>query len=254
MKHHFSIPLKLIVAIILACIDIAVGTSSLAEYSINFRDIPWLSSEKQVLQALKEQGVLADSTDLDHTRRDVIEEWEPFAGCEYANGVEISSLMHTVGYDRVPKTFYAFRGTYNPLEHEEEPICQVAGYGVNVVRIDFLPEVKEQSDGEKTYDTSNLLFVRAGYLFDNLSYGKDEEAYLELQEKLISLYGNPLEKNDVWKETIWHSVDGVGIYLRQSDGAVILNYAYINDESMVAELSEIQHALDDNAKKSTDGL
>ena len=247
--RHVSITLrKLFVVIILVCLTMGLCSSSLAEINISFRDITWLSSEKQVLQALKKQGVITADMDLKDLRRDLIQSWEPFAGCEYPNGVE-TKYSSELAYDRVPQTDYFFRGS---------PICQVAGYDVSTVRVYFLPKVKEQPSGAKTYNTSDLLFVRAGYNIEDLHYGKDEEVYLDLQLKLTSLYGEPIESNRGWPGIYWHSSDGSGVQLTRFDDMVCIEYAYINDEDMVAELNDIQHAIESaeetKKKNSTDGL
>ena len=246
---------KLFVFIILFCLAMGHCSSSLADFDIIFRDITWLSSEKQVLQALKKQGVVTADMDLTDLRRDLIQEWGPFAGCEYLNGVETKYSSELV-YDRVPQTDYFFRGSYNYSEHRRNPICQVAGYDVSTIRVYFLPKVKAQPSGAKTYNTSDLLFVRAGYNIEDLYYGEDEKVYLDLQSKLTSLYGKPIENNAVLHGMYWHSSDGSGVQLTRFDDMVTIVYAYINDEDMVAELNAIQHAIEaaEGAKNSTDGL
>lgn len=248
---------KIVGLIILVCFATGLCSYSLADFNISFRDIPWLSSEKQVLQALTEQGILTSDMHFESKRRDFIDSWVPYAGCEYPNGVEIK-YSSTLGYDRVPQTNYVFRGSYNNLDHSSNPICQVAGYDVSTVHVRFLPKVKEPTNGVSSYDTSDLMFVRAGYDIDDLHYGKSNEVYLDIQSKLTSLYGEPIESNNKMLGTYWHSPDGSGVQLWEFNDSVHIVYAYYNDEAIVDELNTIQHAIDDSEetkkKNSTDGL
>lgn len=95
----------------LACLAILICSSSLAYsyegYDINFRDIPWFSSEEQVIEALQEQGIITEEMDIKRLRRDLIQDWLPFTGCEYPNGTSDEYSSYLV-YEQVPQTDYFF--------------------------------------------------------------------------------------------------------------------------------------------------
>ncbi len=253
---------KVISTTIFICLSaILLCSSSLADFDICFRDIPWLSNESTVIKTLKKQGIITADMDLSDLRNDWVQSWDPFAGCEYINGIKANHSTKIV-YGRVPQTNYFFGNPY-ALRLGQKPVCQVAGYDVSTVRVYFLPRVKVSSNGSKTYDTSDLVFVRAAYNIELEYKPSSEEAYLDLRAKLTSLYGEPVADNPRMDyNTYWHSPDGSGVYLWYSDYGsshnVFIEYAYYNDEDMVAELDSIQRAIELAAetekRNSIDGL
>ena len=232
--------MKKVLAVVLfvALIMVSVIGASFAEESYTFRNIPWLTTKVDVIEAMNAEGYKV-SWKYDNT---TIADW-------------FQTWINITGDYKVAEggCYLSFKGV------------KVAGYSASLSTYYWYPIV----DGRVQRDNDLAQFYLAEYEIQNIE--NMDPVYDDLLAKLTSLYGKPETKNSdsSWTDTIgalWTADDGSLIWLARykayGDTAVKIWYAAPKttetlqalEKQIAQETLEAEEAEREKNKTNTDGL
>ena len=192
---------------------------------ISFRSIPWYSTKADTEEILYGEGASEGgwSSDTENIYR--------MSGIDYPNV--------TNGSDRVDGGGY--KGWYSSVS--------VAGYEASDTYACYVYDIDENGVINKNADDAKLYF--GWYIFDSNDYADVKVIYEDLEQKLVSLYGEGTsdKEDDYFSSIIWS--DAGNNQIRLLLGGKNKESQYITLGYMAADadvyLDEMQNALDAEA-------
>ena len=241
--------MKRIIQIVLVCLLVVTAVSCFAEgASIQFLNIPWLSS----VSAVKETIASKLTKDLP-TGEFEVKEWNtPTYG------------EHEVRVSDVP--IYT-------LNYEGRSYYRVADFNVAALTVKFVPNASNGTYSNVNFD--DYAFIEALYRFDADAVHDCKDILNELKKKLSSLYGDPTDQYDDNDYETYYTLNAEGFVWENDDHSylelrwakmsssftgtmehVYLTYAYADEDYIASKQQAV--AISDGESNldvgSTDGL
>ena len=183
-----------------------------------FRGIPWWSTEEEVEKILYPDGASSDLikySDEDCYRLEGITSPSVIMGDEHIKGVGVKIRCKDL---------------------------KVAGYTPTFMYADFIYPLSE--DGLILRDARKAEFYFGWYTFESKDYTDIASLYIDLQGKLIGLYGEASEAEDKYHvRAVWNDPDGNTIQLLRNTDSTYITLGYIAHDAD-QRLDEMQAALD----------